>query len=311
MKSIREDIILTSKVDNLKLGVTIVSPEEEPKAIVQLAHGMCEHKERYLEFMNYLASLGYVCIINDHRGHGLSVKSKDDLGYFYENGDGSIVEDLHQVTEFIKNKYEKKPVYLFGHSMGSLVVRAYIKKYDYEISGLIVCGSPSENIGSKFGTKIVSLMSLVKGNHFRSKFINKLSLGKFNSKIKGATCENEWICNDKKIVDEFNNDNLCGFIFTLNGFYSLFNLMNKVYSKKGWKLINKKLPIWFISGEEDPCMQNRDKFIKAVQLLRNVGYENVTYKLYKNMRHEILNEKEKFTVFNDIYNKLCEWERDA
>lgn len=311
MKIIREDIILTSKVDNLNLGVTIISPKEEPKAIVQLSHGMCEHKERYIDFMNYLSNLGYICIINDHRGHGASVKCEDDLGYFYENGYEAIVEDLHQVTEFIKNKYEKKPLYLLGHSMGSLVVRSYIQKYDYELSGLIISGSPSENIGSKFGVKIVNLMSSIKGDHFRSKFINKCSFGGFNSKIKGATCENEWLCNDKKIVDEFNNDNLCGFIFTLNGFYNLFSLMNKVYSKKGWKVINKKLPIWFISGEEDPCMISKNKFIKSTQLLKEVGYENVTYTLYKNMRHEILNEKEKFKVFNDVYNKLCEWEREA
>ena len=309
MKNNIENFTIKSKKDDLNLSLIKVTPKDKKlKGILQVAHGMSEHKERYLPFLDYMSSLGYVCIINDHRGHGKSVKSIEDLGYFYDNGADALVEDLHQITEVIKEEYPKLPVYLFGHSMGSLAIRAYIKKYDYEVDGLIVCGCPSDNKGSRIGKKISEVLSLIKGDHYRSKFIDKLVTGVFNSKIKDSTSNNDWICTDKKIVKDFDKDPLCGFTFTVNGFCSLFDLMNKVYSKKGWELINDKLPIWFISGEEDPCMGSKKKFLNAVNLLKEVGYKNVSYKIYSKMRHEILNEKDREKVFKDISDKIEEWE---
>ena len=141
----QEILTLYSKSDGLPLSVAKFAPDTdaEIKGIVQISHGMAEHKERYFPFMEYLVSKGYAAVINDHRGHGASVKSKDDLGYFYDESGRFIMEDLHQITQDIKEHLPGKPVYLFGHSMGSMVVRDYIKKYDDQIEKLIVCGSPS------------------------------------------------------------------------------------------------------------------------------------------------------------------------
>ena len=121
---------IKSACDELMLDVLTIFPKGEIKGIVQISHGMAEHKERYIPFMEFLSQNGYVTVIHDHRGHGKSIKAKKDLGYFYEEKAEYIVEDLHQITNFIKNKYPNQKVILLGHSMGSMLVRKYIKKYD-------------------------------------------------------------------------------------------------------------------------------------------------------------------------------------
>lgn len=127
------------------LDVAIVEPECEPKAIVQFSHGMSEHKERYFDFMNYLAKNGYVCIIHDHRGHGASIRQKGVHGYFYTEDISAIVDDLHEVSKLAKNEYPNLPLYIFSHSMGTLVARNYLKKYDSEVAKVVLCGPPTEN----------------------------------------------------------------------------------------------------------------------------------------------------------------------
>ena len=120
---------ITSKQDGLKLEIAIMECKN-PKGIVQFSHGMAEHKERYFDFMQYLNERGYICVIHDHRGHGGSVKSKNDYGYFYTENADYIVDDLFQVTEYIRDMYPGLEVTLFSHSMGTLVARCYLKKYD-------------------------------------------------------------------------------------------------------------------------------------------------------------------------------------
>ena len=287
-----------SECDGLDLDITVFEPENEIKGIFQISHGMAEHKERYYKFMEYLAKNGYVTVINDHRGHGKSVKVNNDLGYFYDNSGEYIVEDLHQITMLMKKQYLNKPVVLFGHSMGSMVVRKYIKKYDEEIDKLIVCGSPSRNKYAKVGLNIAKLVEKLKGEKYRSKFIQKLAFGAYSSKKEKS--ENYWICSNEETVKNYDKDELCGFIFTTNGFQNLFGLMIDIYDKNAWKLNNKNLPILFIAGSNDPVIINKEKWLESQEFLKNLGYKNIQNKLYNGMRHEILNEKESNLVYKDI-----------
>ena len=301
----KEHLIIESNFDKIPLDTLIMSPAH-PKGIIQFSHGMCEHKERYFEFMNYLCEHDYVCIINDHRGHGKSIHQEDDLGFFYENGHEGIVEDLHQLTLLIKARYPELPLYLFGHSMGSLVVRCYLKKYDQDIDGLFVCGSPSRNPAAKMGISLARLVTKLKHDHHRSKLIQKIGFGAFNKKFGNK--ENSWIGSDEDIVNAYNKNPLCHFTFTTNGFESLFQLMQQTYSLQGWQVKHKDLPIHFIAGHEDPCIENETKFNEAVHFLEERGYTDVSSYLFDNMRHEILNEKEKDKVYQHVLNILKSWE---
>ena len=127
-----EKIKSKSEMDGLVLDCLLIEPDKEINGVVQLAHGMNEHKERYIDFMKFLASNGYATFINDHRGHGKSLKSKGDLGYFYDEKADFVVEDLHQLTKYLRKRYKTQKIILMGHSMGSMIVRKYISKYFFK-----------------------------------------------------------------------------------------------------------------------------------------------------------------------------------
>lgn len=290
---------IKSKCDGLDLSLIEVVPQKEIKAILQISHGMAEHKERYLEFMNFLANEGYLCVINDHRGHGESVKSKDDYGYFYEENADYIIEDLHDVSLMMKEKYKDVPLYLFGHSMGSLCVRKYLAKYDQDIDKLVVCGSPSKNGMVNIAISLTKFIKKIKGDHHRSKMINNLAFGSFDSKFEGDN-PNRWLSLNQKNVIDYNNNEKCGFTFTTNGFLNLFNLMKDVYTKETYNCTNSDLPILFIAGSEDPVITSVKAWQEAQTFLKEVGYNNISNILFKGARHEILNEDNKEDIFKDI-----------
>lgn len=297
MKS--EEIVIKSQHDDLELGVNLRIPEK-PVGIVQLVHGMAEHKERYIPFMEYLAEQGYVVIIHDHRGHGASVRSEEDYGYFGENGIQGLIDDAHQVTQYVRERFSDLPLVLFGHSMGSLVVRCYMQQYDLSVDGLVVCGSPSKRFGAGLGVGVVKFLKLFKGDRHRSKFVNNMAFGGYNKKFKDVVSPNSWIVSDPAVVEAYDADPRDGFVFTLNGFEVLFSLIKRAYSTKGWGMQNPQAPILFIAGEEDPCIIDPKHFAKAVDFMCERGYQDVKSKLYPGMRHEILNEVGKEAVWRDV-----------
>ena len=288
---------IKSSSDNLELELAYIEPKEEIKGVVQISHGMSEHKERYYDFMEYLKNQGYVVVINDHRGHGSSVKNKEDLGYFYTEDISYIINDLYDVTKYIKNKYKDKKIYLFSHSMGTLVARGYIQKYDNEIEKLILCGPPTKNELTKFAIKLSQVSKYINKDTKPSKLLNKLTFGSYN---KGNTINNEWLSKSIDNVNNYNEDELCGFIFTGNGFINLYKLMDNAFCRENYKMQNKSLPIFVIAGSEDPVIQDEKKFLELVDFLKELGYKDVTSKLYKDLKHEILNEEEKNIIYKDV-----------
>lgn len=288
---------IKSSSDNLELELAYIEPKEEIKGVVQISHGMSEHKERYYDFMEYLKNQGYVVVINDHRGHGSSVKNKEELGYFYTEDINYIINDLYDVTKYIKNKYKDKKIYLFSHSMGTLVARGYIQKYDNEIEKLVLCGPPTKNELTKFAIKLSQVSKYINKDTKPSKLLNKLTFGSYN---KGNTINNEWLSKSIDNVNNYNEDELCGFIFTGNGFINLYKLMDNAFCRENYKMQNKSLPIFVIAGSKDPVIQDEKKFLELVDFLKELGYKDVTSKLYKDLKHEILNEEEKNIIYKDV-----------
>lgn len=274
----------------------IIEPKSKPIGVVQISHGMAENKERYYDFMNFLANNGYVAVIHNHRGHGMEVKNDDDFGYFGNNKD-ILEEELYEVTKYIKSKYKSLDIILFGHSMGSLIARRYIQNHDNEISKLILCGAPTYNPFSRVGSFVANIVGILKGDRYRSKFINNLVFGSYN---KDFDISNAWICANEDTVNDYNNSKYCGFIFTINGFKMLFYMMRTVFNKKLYKIQKESFPLLIIGGADDPVIGGENKFNHLCNFLYKAGYKNIRSKLYKNMRHEILNEKDNKKVYKDI-----------
>ena len=220
---------------------------------------------------------------------------------FYEGGFTAMVDDIKAVMERMRMEHPDLPLILLGHSMGSMAVRSFAKRYDNLLSGLIVCGSPSRNSGAPVGRLIARLYALIAGKKCRPRLIQRLAFGSFNRRFRHEGSPNAWVCSDPEIVLNYDDqDPLCNFQFTADGFINLFSLMQDAYSTSGWHPSRPDMPVLFISGEDDPCLLDRRRFDEAVRTMRRAGYTDVQSRLYTSMRHEILNETGKETVWHDI-----------
>lgn len=299
----KTDIII-SPVDGLNLSLLFIEPRTAPKGIVQIAHGMCEHKERYIPLMEFLAGNGFATVCNDHRGHGASIRSSADLGYMGQGGWLAMVEDQKAVTLWAQSRWPGIPLTLFGHSMGSLVVRSYAKRYDALIDSLIVCGCPSDNPAKGAGILLAKLIGRIKGWHYRPGIMQAMSFGSYNKPFKNEGWKSAWVCSDPEILKAYHSDPLCQYVFTADGFLNLLLLMKDCYSHPG-RTAHPELPVHFISGELDPCRIDDKALDNAVRMVKERGYKEVSLKLYPGMRHEIHNETRHEIVWNDILSYLA------
>lgn len=279
--------------------------DSEPKAIFQIAHGVSEHIGRYDDFARFLASNGFVVCGNDHLGHGKSAASEEELGYFADfDGDVRLVDDMHYLTMIMKKKYPDLPVILFGHSMGSLCVRVYLRNFQEDINGAILCATgelpasavvleePLRFLCDKFGPQ----------KEFSNALFDKIStIG-----IKGKKTDKDWLSRNEENVLEFLNDPLCGANLKLGGIRDLVSLANSACSTTWPYCISPTFPILIISGAKDPIGFNGKGIIALSDNLELAGNEP-TVIMYPGDRHEILNEDNKETVYNDVLR----WSKDV
>lgn len=286
-------------INGQSLDIYQINPSYDPKGIVVIVHGMAEHKERYANMMHALEDDGWIALIYDQRGHGRSVKRFEDLGYMDDHHAQKLVQDLSEIVAYAKEQAPNKPVVLFGHSMGTLVARLYLKKYDDTIDRLVLSGAVASNPLALMGSLLASLLEKIYGSRHRSALIQKMALGAYDSKCPGHG-KNHWLSVNAENVEAYNKEPLDGFTFTLNGFLNLFWMIQHTYDRKGWQVHNPDLKIYFLAGEEDPVIGSIKKWQKAQKALCQVGYRCVSGKLYPHMRHEIFQEKEAQKVIEDL-----------
>ncbi len=294
-----EEFSVVSPFDGLELSCIVVEPRGPVRGLVQFSHGMEEHKERYLPLMEFLAERGFASVIHDHRGHGQSVRSPDDLGYFYDDSAQAIVDDVVAVQAVLRRRWPDEPLVLFGHSMGSLVARVFLKEHDRDIQGLVLCGAPFNNAAAGLGLAAVATVTAVKGDRAKSGLVRGLVFGPYNKGLPGDH-ELRWLSANEENVLAYVANPLDGFGFTLNGYKNLMLLITHAFDAEGWGRENPDLPILFIAGADDPVIGGAEKWRESQQFLRDRGYANVTGKLYEGMRHEILNETDRRLVFDDV-----------
>ena len=275
-----------------------------PIGVVQLAHGMAEHIERYDDFARFLASNSFVVCGNDHLGHGKSVNDSSELGFFAEkNGNVRLVDDMHILTKIMKKKYPGLPYFLFGHSMGSLCARVYVSHFGDELSGAIFCGTAEiPASASALGPVIDTLIE-----KFGPRKVYPKMGEIFNSfsslSIPDRTSNIDWLSRNVENREKYAADELCGFTFTLSGYRDVFALASECSARNWASLVPHDLPIMFISGALDPVGMKGKGVIAASDNLANVGIEP-TVILYPADRHEILNEDDRETVYADVLSWL-------
>ncbi len=276
---------------------------EAPKAtaVVKICHGMAEHSARYDEFAQYLNSLGYTVVANDHRGHGKSCES-DSLGY--SEGDMFVLNALDQISlvQYCQEKY-KLPVVLFGHSYGSFITQ-YVMQQDCPADAFVLSGSSYlAGISISLGGLIAKSMCRHKGGRHPAKMIADMTFGAYEKKTPG---KNNWLSRDPDTVTAYNSDPMCGFVCSANFYRSFMGGIAVLYKKNRYVLTADK-PLLIISGEQDPVGEY-GKGVKKLETFytKTVGLSQVTTKLYEGARHELLNETNKAEAMSYIGQWLAE-----
>ncbi len=298
-----------------KDGVTVIhavswAPEGKVKAVLQITHGMIEHIGRYDRFAAWLTDRGYFVIGQDLLGHGQSVRSDYWLGYFAQpNGNECLIRDMHQLRMNVQKRYPDVPYFMLGHSMGSFLLRQYLTEYPAfpeagPLSGALILDTGYQSRpGLRFGMRALAVAAFFAGWDYKSQMILNAFLGNFDLRYlrEGHTLR-EWLTSDHDEMMEIYTDPLCNFLFTLNGYYQMLKGMETLTHKERLAAMDKNLPVLFASGTGDPVGNFGRGVRKVYQQFLDAGMRDVDLKLYAGDRHEILHEKNKDQVYEDLYN---------
>lgn len=284
-------------LDNYELNVHIFKTEK-PKAVIQIIHGMEEHQERYERFANFLVNNGFCVVSSDMRGHGSNAK---DLGFFKDKeGYKYLISDQVAITKFIKEKFEGLPIYIFAHSMGTIITRVLLQEHSKDYAKVVLSGYPNYQSGAKIGITLTNIIKRFKGAKYKSIFVQNMSIGVFNKQIKNPRTALDWVTANEKNVDEYIKDPLCGIGFTVSAFNDLFQLVVKMHKPKNYNNVNSDMPLLLLRGINDPCTGGEKGASNSRKILELAGFKNLQHIDYEGMRHEILNEVDYQKVENDI-----------
>lgn len=273
-----------------------------PRALIQLVHGMSEHSGRYGDFARFLVSEGYAVCANDHIGHGGSV-SKDGYGYLpHDTGVDIMLKDVDHMRRIAQEAIgEEVPYFIFGHSMGSLIVRAYVATYGAGIMGAVVCGTADKPaIVPLFAQLLIRVAALFKGWHAQATFFNNLANRRYTKNLKSENSPLAWISMNVENVRAYIADEVTGFTISLGASYTLMKLGRIAMSQRTARCVPHDLPVLFVAGAQDPVGDCGRDVERAERRLHKAGVENVGLILYGEMRHEILNEVGHALVYADV-----------
>jgi alpha-beta hydrolase superfamily lysophospholipase len=289
--------------DGVELFVNRWEPDaQSPKAVLVIAHGMVEHAARYARVAEALTAAGYVVYGHDHRGHGQSVRAPGDLGYFGDHdGWQRLVNDLHRVRERAAADYPNQPLFMLGHSMGSMVLRSYLAQHGAGLAGAVLSSTNGAVASaSKAGLLIARVERLRLGPRGRSKLLDKLAFGAHNRQFKPARTDFDWLSRDAAEVDKYVADPLCGFAITVQGWIDLLGGIVAIERPDTIGAIPHALPLYLFAGDRDPVGNNGRGVQWLIAALERAGVTDVTHRFYPGGRHEMLNEENRDEVQRDL-----------
>ena len=276
-------------------------PEGEPKAVLQIVHGIAEYIERYDDFANYLNGLGIAVVAEDHMGHGQSVNGEGIQGYFH-GGWFTAVEDTQTVLRNTRENYPGLPYILFGHSMGSFMARTILCKYpDSGISAAIICGTGWQPTAAlKAVIPVIDRVCKKTGETKPNATLQNLVFGSYNKRVEHPRTEFDWLSRDAKQVDAYIAHPMCGFTASAGLLREMMKGILYIEQPENLAAMRKDLPVFFIAGGDDPVGSYGKGVRKAAEAFQKAGMVNVTTRIYPLCRHEILNEINRQEIYEDI-----------
>ncbi len=296
-----EEVIISSRYDKYPIYATLYTTKN-PKGIIQIIHGMKEHQLRYRSFAEFLNKNGYIVLTSDMRGHG---KNASLLGHMEAKKTWeALVLDQVSLSDYLKTNYPSLNLYLFAHSMGTIIARNLIQKHSDFYDKIILSGVPAYQNGVIIGIPLINLISLFKGNKYVSNFITGLTDGSFIKTIDNPKTKVDWISYNDQNINKYLNDKYCNIPFSISAYKALYHLLWGMQRASRYYVLTPDKPILFVVGKDDPCTLGEKGLKKSINTLKKVGYKNVKLNIYDNMRHEILNEIDYNIIYDDIIKFL-------
>lgn len=280
----------------------------EPRAIIQIVHGISEYIDRYAPVARFLTGHGFLVVGGDHLGHGRTASGAEEYGFFREkDGWRTVAGDVRRLRELMGEKYPDLPYFILGHSMGSFLARTYLIDWPATVTGAIISGTGQEPPAVvTAGRHLSNTVCLTSGPRTHSKLIEKMAFGTYNRQFAPVRTHADWISRDTGIVDAYVADPLCSFMPTAGMFRDMMDGLRYIARADNLKRMDPATPVLFISGDQDPVGRNGESVKKVVGFFRNAGCADITLHLYEGGRHEMLNEINREEVYADILRWLEE-----
>lgn len=306
----KEEFYYDSRDNSSQIHAVRWLPDSENvAAVVQIVHGMAEYVERYEELAEYLTDRNFVVTGEDHLGHGKSISEAGIKGYFCKQDPATVlVRDVHRLKKMTQDIYPGVPYFLMGHSMGSYIARNYMSRYGTGIDGVLLLGTGMQSNALLFLSKTIAFIEgVLKGQKHISRFIHHAAFNNYCNYINNPKTPYDWLTTDAERVDAYVADKECGFVYTVNGFQTLFTLISRCKKPKYLKSIPKELPVFMASGAQDPVGGYGRGVKKAYQSLKKAGLINVELTLYPDDRHELFNELDREIFMQNVVNWLSKY----
>lgn len=276
-------------------------PANEPKAILHICHGMAEYGERYKDIAAYFVKEGIAVYVHDQRGHGKAVAALAEQGITCPGWFNRQVEDIDLCVQHHRAKHPGKKIFLLGHSMGSFLSQRYFQLHGKNIDGLILSASNGKQdplMG--IGIGVAWLQMKLFGNKYKSQLIDTLSFGQFNKKFKPNRTAADWLSKDNAQVDKYVVDEQCGFVCTASFYYYFFKGIKDAFSPENINKIPNDVPVYAFSGDKDPVGLEGKGFLTLIKNWKAAGVKDMSYHLYKDGRHEMMNEVNRKEVIKNV-----------
>jgi alpha-beta hydrolase superfamily lysophospholipase len=302
LRGVLEELTLKGE-DRHEIAAYRWRPEGKARGIVQISHGMAEHGARYERLAGALSAAGWAVYAHDHRGHGKSARSDDDVGHFADrDGWRLVLSDLRAVRAYAREQEKPHlPLVLLGHSMGSFIATSDTIDVPGAIDALVLSGGTAGGGALvRLGTVAARAERLRQGRRGKSPLLFALSFGSFNKPFEPARTEFDWLSRDPVEVDLYVKDPRCGFRCTNQLWIDLADTLIELGKRERLARIPKDLPIRLIAGARDPvCDMGKGVEAQHAQL-ESAGLTRVTKKLYADARHELFHEVNRDEVTEDL-----------
>ena len=291
--------IMLPSDDNYALSLSFFESEKErPAGVVQIVHGMEEHKERYYDFALYLAVHGLHVVVADLRGHG---EDAPEISFIADKrGDELLIRDQQIIGDWIAERFSGLPMMLFGHSMGSIISRVLLQTDSARYTKAALSGYVNPNPAAPVAVALGNAARVSKGSRAHSKLLDGLALGPYGKSIPDRKTDLDWLSYNEENVQKYIEDPLCGVEFTVGSYCALFSLLNRMGKPGAYRNVNAEMPLLLIAGKDDPCTGGEKGRANSRAVLEKAGFRNISVITYDHMRHEILNETENEKVYRDL-----------